>query len=208
MVRSSSVDPDKVQKCIKYLKNRPDTKVPAAMKLTNFSIEEVADRSLHRFIMRSLPGKTMKGLKAHALGSLPPPPPQPDHAERRLNLAIDDEGAVVEPGSCACAMAVTLSPLLPRPPPFATPQSGPSSSAVSMASAVLITASLMTAVNKRKIWDRTYLQKRNFVSSTSSPMPPLPPPPPPLPPPPPPPPLSPTDSRLLPTSPQQLIHGL
>jgi len=178
------------------------------MKLTNFSIEEVADRSLHRFIMRSLPGKTMKGLKAHALGSLPPPPPQPDRAEQRLNLAIDDEGAVVEPGSCAFAMAVTLSPLLPRPPPFAMPQSGPSSSAVSMASAALIAASLMTAVNKRKIWDRTYLQKKklrflNFepnsaataattAVATAAAAPPL----------------SPTDSRLSPTSPQQLIHGL
>ena len=51
MVRPSSVDPDKVQKCIKYLKNRPDMKVPEAMKLTNFSVEEVADGSLRRFII-------------------------------------------------------------------------------------------------------------------------------------------------------------
>ena len=159
------------------------------MKLTNFSVEEVANLSLHRFIQRFLPGKTLKGLKAHVFGSLPLPPPQPDRAEQRLNRAIDDEGAVVKPGSCACAMAVILSPLLPRPPPFVTPQSGSSSSAVSMASAALIMASLMMAANKRKIWDRT------FVSSTSSPMSPLPPPPPPLPPPLPPLlPMSPTDS--------------
>ena len=89
MVRSSSVDPDKVQKCIKYLKNRPDLKVPQAMKLTNFFVEEVADLSLRCFIQQSLPGKTLKGLKAHVLGSLPPPPPQPDRAKQRLNCNID-----------------------------------------------------------------------------------------------------------------------
>jgi hypothetical protein len=61
MVKSSSVDPDEDQKCIKYLKNRPDMKVPEAMKQTNFSVDQVADLSLHRFIQRSLPGKTLKG---------------------------------------------------------------------------------------------------------------------------------------------------
>jgi hypothetical protein len=63
MVTPSSVDPDKVQQCIKYLKNRPDMKVPEAMKLTNFAAEEVADLSLRCFIQQSLPGKTLKGMK-------------------------------------------------------------------------------------------------------------------------------------------------
>ena len=67
-------------------------KVPEAMKLTNFTVEEVANLSLHRFIQRFLPGKTLKGLKAHVFGFLPLPPPQPDRAEQRLNCAIDDEG--------------------------------------------------------------------------------------------------------------------
>jgi len=92
MVRPSSVDPDKVQKCVKYLKKRPFLTVPEAMKQTNFSAEEVANLSLRQLIRQSLPGKTLKGLKAHALGSLTPPPPQPDRAKRRLNRAIDDEG--------------------------------------------------------------------------------------------------------------------
>jgi len=48
MVTPSSVDPDKVQKCVKYLKKRPFLTVPEAMKLTNFSAEEVANRVLHR----------------------------------------------------------------------------------------------------------------------------------------------------------------
>jgi len=119
MVRPSSVDPDMVNKCVKYLKKYPDLKVPAAMKQTNFSAEEVANLSLRRLIRRSLPGKTMTSLKAHALLSLPP---QPDRAERHLNRAIGDEGAVVEPGSRSCAIAHTLSPLLPQPPPLAMPQ--------------------------------------------------------------------------------------
>ena len=46
----------------------------------------------------------MKGLKAHALGSLPPPPPQPNRAERCINQAINDEGTIVKPGSRACAI--------------------------------------------------------------------------------------------------------
>jgi len=70
-------------------------KVPEGMKLTNFSVKEVANLSLRHFIQQSLPSKTLTGLKAHALGSLPPPSPQPDCADRRLNQAINDEGAVV-----------------------------------------------------------------------------------------------------------------
>jgi hypothetical protein len=41
------------------------------MKLANFSIEEVANLSLRHLIQQSLPGKTLEGLKAHALLSLP-----------------------------------------------------------------------------------------------------------------------------------------
>ena len=61
MVRSSSVDPDMVEKCIKCLINWPDLKVPQAMKLTNFFVKEVANLSLCRSIQQSLPGKTLKG---------------------------------------------------------------------------------------------------------------------------------------------------
>ena len=125
-------------------------KVPEAMKLTNFSVKEVADRSLRRFIMQSLPGKTKKCLKAHAFGSLPPPLPQTDCTKGRLNRAINDEGAVVDLGPCVCAIAVTNSPLLPRPPPFAMPQSGPSLSAASTTLAALMTATLTKVANKRK----------------------------------------------------------
>ena len=72
MVRPSSVDLDKVQKCVKNLKKRPFLKVPEAMKLTNFSVEEVANLSSCRLIQQFLPGKTLEGLKVHTLLSLPP----------------------------------------------------------------------------------------------------------------------------------------
>ena len=60
-----------VKKCIKCLINRLDLKVPQAMKLTSFSAEEVAKLSSCRLIQQFLPGKTLEGLKAHALLSLP-----------------------------------------------------------------------------------------------------------------------------------------
>jgi len=135
-----------VNKCIKCLINWADLKIPHVMKLTNFSVEEAANLSLRCFIQQSLPGKRLEGLKAHALLYLPP---QPARAERLGNRAIDDESACVKPGSRACGIAVTPYPLLPRPPPAATPQSGRSSSAASTASA----ATLMTAANKQKSWD-------------------------------------------------------
>jgi hypothetical protein len=55
MVKSSSVDSDKVKKCIKYIKNRPDLKVLQVMKLTNFSVKEIANLSLGCFIQKLLP---------------------------------------------------------------------------------------------------------------------------------------------------------
>ena len=160
MVRSSSVDPDMIKKCIKCLINRPDLKVPAAMKLTNFSVEEVANLSLCRLIQQSLPGKTLEGLKGHALLFLRP---QPGCDERLGNCAINVEGTlVVESGSRTCAIAVTPSPLLPRPPPAVTPQSGPSSSDVSTALAAVMMATLTIAVNKQVYYAKKKLCLLDF----------------------------------------------
>ena len=163
MVRPSSVDPDMVNKCVKYLKKHPDLKVPAAMKQTNFSPKEVANLSFHCLICQSLPGKTMTSLKAHALLSLPP---QPDRAERRLNRAIGDEGAVVEPGSRSCAIAHTLFPLLPQPPRLAMPQGGSSSSAVSTALAALTEVESRILPKKEKI-KSSQLNHHNDTTTTS-----------------------------------------
>ena len=73
--------------------------------------QEVANLSLRHLIQRSLLSKMMEGLKAHALLSLTP---RPGRAERLGNRAINVYGTrIVVPGSCACAMTVTPSPLLP-----------------------------------------------------------------------------------------------
>jgi hypothetical protein len=128
MDRSRSVDPDKLKKVTKTLLNMPDMKVPQAMLSARFSNKEVADLSLHRFIQQSLPGKTLKGLKVHVLGPLPPPPPQPDRGERLCNCTIDDEAVRIKEGShatgigaCEQAILATPSPLPPLPLALARP---------------------------------------------------------------------------------------
>jgi hypothetical protein len=120
MERSRSVDLDKLKKVIKTLINLPDLKVPQAMLLARFSNKEVANLSLHHFIWQSLPGKTVKGLKAHVLSPPPPPLLQPDCSERLCNCTIDNAAILIEEGSpatgvgaCECAIAVMPSPFLP-----------------------------------------------------------------------------------------------
>ncbi len=126
--RSRSVDPDKLKKVIKTLLNMPDMKVPQAMLLARFSDKEVVDLSLRGFIQQSLPGKTLKGLKAHVSGPLPPPPPQPDCGERLCNRAIDDKAVCIKEGShaagigaCERGILATPSPLPPLPLALARP---------------------------------------------------------------------------------------
>jgi hypothetical protein len=106
----------------------PDLKVPQAMLLARFSDEEVSDLSLRRFIQQSLPGKTLKSLKVHVLGPLPPPPPQPDRGEWLRNRTIDDKAVRIQEGShaagigaCEQAILVTPSPLPPLPLALARP---------------------------------------------------------------------------------------
>jgi hypothetical protein len=135
MKRSTSVDPDKLKKVIKPLLNLPALKVPQAMLLARFSDKEVADLSLRHFIQQSLPGKTLKGLKAHVSGPFLPPPLQPDCSERLCNRAIDDNTVRIKEGSCAagvgaCERAIPAmpSPLPPLPLALARPQGRPPSS--------------------------------------------------------------------------------
>jgi hypothetical protein len=144
--RSRSVDPDKLKKVIPTLIILQDLKVPQAMLLARFSNEETIF-SLHRFIWKSFPGKTVKGLKALVLGPLPPPPPQPDHSERFSNCAIDDDAVCIKEGSCAVAIgayeraiAVTPFALPPLPLALTRPQGWPPS---------LVSAST-AAVKKRR----------------------------------------------------------
>ncbi len=159
---SRSVDPDKLKKVIKTLLNMPDLKVPQAMLLARFSDEEVADLSLRWFIQQSLPCKMLKGLKAHVLGPLLPPPPQPDRGERLCNRAINDEAIGIKEGShaagigaCERAILATPSPMPPLPLALARPQGQPPS----------LVSTSTTAVKKQKSWNRAYYLKRGYVSS-------------------------------------------
>ncbi len=134
MDRSRSVDPDKLKKVIKTLLNMPNMKVPQAMILARFSHKEVADLSLRRFIQQYLPGITLKGLKVHVLGPLPPPPWQPDCSERLCNCAIDDKAIRIKEGShaagigaCERAILATPSPWPPLPLALTRPQGRPPS---------------------------------------------------------------------------------
>ncbi len=101
----------------------------------------------------------MKGLKAHVLGPLPLPLPQPYCSERLCNWVIDDNTVCIKEGSCAAGIgaceqviAVMPSPLPPLPIALARPQGWPPSS-VSASTA---------AVNKRKSWDREYYLKKKL----------------------------------------------
>jgi hypothetical protein len=57
------------------------------MKLANFSDEDITDPSLRCFHQHSLPGGTIKAMKAHLVGLLPPKPLPPDcHNQRQKQL--------------------------------------------------------------------------------------------------------------------------
>ncbi len=128
MERSRSVDPDKLKKVIKTFISLPDLKVLKALLFARFSDEEVANLFLRRFIWLSLPGKMVKGLKAHVLGPLLLPPPQSDCSEQLCNCLINEDTVRIEEGSCATGIgaceggiAVTPSPLSPLPLALARP---------------------------------------------------------------------------------------
>ncbi len=94
------------------------------------------------------------------LGTLPPPPPQPDCSEQLCNRAIDNAVVCIKEGSCAAgvgtcehAIAVTPSPLLPLLLALVRSCGWPPS---------LVYAS-MAKVKKRKSWDRVYYLKKSYV---------------------------------------------
>jgi hypothetical protein len=134
-------------------------KVPQAMLLARFSDKEVANLSLRWFIQQSLPGKTSKGLKAHVLHPLLPPPLQPDRGEWLCNRAIDDKAVHIKEGShatgiaaCELAILATLSPLLPLPLALARPRGRPPS----------LVSTSTAAVKKQKSWDRAYYLRKKL----------------------------------------------
>jgi hypothetical protein len=81
--RQVTVDPAKLKKFLNIMLQAPKLHVPNAMKLANFSDKDIADLSLRRSLQRSLPGGTIKAMKAHLVGLLPPKlPPSDCHNQR------------------------------------------------------------------------------------------------------------------------------
>jgi hypothetical protein len=70
-----TVDPEKLKKFLNVMLQAPKIRVLDAMQLSNFSEEDIADLSLQRFLQRALLGRTIKAMKAHLVGILPPKPP-------------------------------------------------------------------------------------------------------------------------------------
>ena len=199
MVRSSSVDPAKVKTVIKFLVKRLAMKVLQAMRLIKFSNKVVDNLSLRCFIQQSLPGKTVKGMKAHVSRLLPPPPMQPDQAERLCNRTIDVIGVCTQEGpsfaglgTCEHVMALTPSPFPPWSPPVALPQERPSLGAASTsASKQKSTNHAHYARKKPHVldFDSSAVSSDTITPSIANSTAP------------------PPDSPFLPALPQQLIHG-
>jgi hypothetical protein len=58
--RQFTVDLAKLKKFLNVMHQAPKLRVPDAMKLANFSDEDIADLSLRRFLQHSLPGGTTR----------------------------------------------------------------------------------------------------------------------------------------------------
>ncbi len=72
--KSNLAQPAKLKKLIKICLWMPQILVPAAMKLAEFSNKEIANLSLCRSIQIqcTLPGRSLKGLRAHVARDVPP----------------------------------------------------------------------------------------------------------------------------------------
>ncbi len=90
------VKPAKLKKFLNVMLQVPKLRVPDAMKLANFSDKDIADLSLRCFLQRSLPGGTIKAMKAHLDGLLPPKLLPPDRHNRRQKRLVDDSIVNVE----------------------------------------------------------------------------------------------------------------
>jgi hypothetical protein len=67
-----------------------ETRVHDAMRSANFTIEDIADLRMRRFLQFALPVGSIKGLKAYVAGLLPP---QPCHNQCPMQLV--DDAAIV-----------------------------------------------------------------------------------------------------------------
>ncbi len=73
MTRPTFIDPAKLQRLIVTYHRLPQIELQEAMKLTNFSPDEVSDIAYRRCVQRSLPGGSIKAFCASMSGNVAPP---------------------------------------------------------------------------------------------------------------------------------------
>jgi hypothetical protein len=88
--RRFTVNPAKLKKFLNVMLQAPKLHVPDAMKLANFSDEDIADLSLRHFLQHFLPGGRIKAMKVHLVGLLLPKPPPPDRHNQCQKRLVDD----------------------------------------------------------------------------------------------------------------------
>ena len=77
--RRFTVDLAKKKKFVDIFLLLPETCVADAMRSAKFTEEDIANRTMRRFLQRALPGGSIQGLKAYVAGLLSP---QPRHNRR------------------------------------------------------------------------------------------------------------------------------
>jgi hypothetical protein len=74
MFRFSSANLAKQNKLVKIFLWTPQIRLQDVMILMKYSNEEIEDKAFCRFLQCTLPGGSLKGLKAHIAGVILPPP--------------------------------------------------------------------------------------------------------------------------------------
>jgi hypothetical protein len=103
--RLFTVDLAKLKKFLNVMLQAPKLRVPDAMKLANFSDEDIADLTLRRFLQHSLPGGTIKAMKVQLVVLLLPKPPPPDCHNQHQKQSVDNSIVNVKLTSSACGVS-------------------------------------------------------------------------------------------------------
>jgi hypothetical protein len=83
MFRSSLADPAKQNKLVKIFLLTPQIRLQDAMILAKYFDKEIKDKAFCCFLQCTLPGGSLKGLKAHITGVVPPPPDRTQKCQKR-----------------------------------------------------------------------------------------------------------------------------
>jgi hypothetical protein len=154
-----TVDSGKNKKLIDIFLLRPATRVDDAMRMAEFTEEDITNLRIWRFLQRSLPGGSIKGLKAYVARLLLPPQPQPPaaHPRPKVARAAPSDEVVTTAGTA-------LSSLSPAAhPQQKAARAAPPEEVVTNAGTVLSSLLLGTARKaKRKCWNSNhYHTKKN-----------------------------------------------